>query len=344
MQSVDGCRVSIAPLTTVAPEDWKRLLATNPSASAFSDRAIHDAWWTAYGSGATDESLAVHNSASQLCGYLPIMRRPDGVRYFGATYHSDYATILLDLAPGGCAQAAADALASALLADASALDLRRLRPADPTHALLINALQRASAHVHRLATTSVEEPAPAIDLIGIETLDGHLERIDKKDRHEIRRKVRRGEAAGVVIRESSDLLGDLPEFIRLHRARWGERGLFTETPKGEAEVAFMRAFFATKPRDRVTLLFAASPEFGTFAAGLFLHDASAVRYWNAGGDAAARSLSPGVLLFVAGLQRAIDARVTTFDFLRGNEPYKYECGAQDVSVMQVTVPAVGTPA
>ena len=39
------------------------------------------------------------------------------------------------------------------------------------------------------------------------------------------------------------------------------------------------------------------------------------------------------------VQRAIDAKVASFDFLRGNEPYKYECGARDVPVMQLRVPA-----
>ena len=87
---------------------------------------MHDAWWIAYGAGAIDESLAVHDGASRLCGYLPVMRRPDGVRYLGATYHSDYATVLLDLAPGGCAASAADAIAVELLADPSPLDFRQI--------------------------------------------------------------------------------------------------------------------------------------------------------------------------------------------------------------------------
>jgi hypothetical protein len=45
----------------------------------------------------------------------------------------------------------------------------------------------------------------------------------------------------VQISASEDVLADLPEFVRLHRARWGERGLFTETPKGAEEEAFRRA-------------------------------------------------------------------------------------------------------
>jgi len=327
-----GCRVSAVPLHAISPVDWSRLLATNPAASAFSERSVHDAWWAAYGDGATDESLAVHTAAGELCGYLPLMRRPDGVRYLGATYHIDYATLLLDLSPTGCAPEATDALVAALLADPSPLDLRRLRRADPTHALLLDAL---ASNGRRAATVSVEEPAPAIDLEGVASLDEHLERIDKKDRHEIRRKVRRGEAAGVSIAASPDLAADLDEFIRLHRSRWGERGLFTATEAGARDERFMRTLAATAPKGLLTLLIARNAEFGAFAAGLFLRDAQALRYWNAGGDAAARSLSPGILLFVAGLELAIAEGRATFDFLRGNEAYKYEVGAHDVDVLQV---------
>ena len=64
MEPVGACRVSRASLSSIAPADWTRLLATNRQASAFSDRAMHDAWWIAYGADAVDESLAVHDGAS----------------------------------------------------------------------------------------------------------------------------------------------------------------------------------------------------------------------------------------------------------------------------------------
>ena len=67
MEPVGACRVSRASLSSIAPADWTRLLATNRQASAFSDRAMHDAWWIAYGADAVDESLAVdHRQSHQL--------------------------------------------------------------------------------------------------------------------------------------------------------------------------------------------------------------------------------------------------------------------------------------
>ena len=339
---VGSLAVSATPLAGVSEEAWSALLETNSSASAFSLRAFHQAWWGAHGGGAEDVSLAARSTSNgELLGYLPLMRRPDGVIYSGATLHIDYATVLLTPHTGAPSQesdAVPDALATALLALKAPINMMRIRPADDAHVRMVAAIQRAAAVASRAATYAIEEPAPYIDLQGIRTLDEHLDRLDKKQRHEIRRKVRRGEAAGVQISASQDVLADLPEFIRLHRARWGERGLFTETPKGVEEEAFLRELFAMAPQDTITMLMARNEEFGTFAAGLFLRDAGALRYWNAGGDAAARALSPGVLLFVHGLQMAINEERGQLDFLRGNEPYKYECGAVDAQVMKLEIP------
>jgi len=336
MTSTTAWTVRTLPLAELPAAEWERLLATNPTASAFSNRAVHEAWWIGYGAEATDISLAVYDAAGVLFAYLPLMLRPDGVRYMGATYHIDYATVLLDLTSAERATAAAAVLVKHLFTDTSALDLRRLRRADFAHTLFMSALENDNT---RIATLSVEEPAPSVDLTNITTFDEHLERIDKKDRHEIRRKVRRGEGAGVTISSKQHAVDDLAEFIKLHRARWGHHGLFTEDEKGARDETFMRELFARAPEGLITIIVARNLEFGAFAAGLFLRDATGIRYWNAGGELAARALSPGILLFAHGLQMAISERKQTFDFLRGNESYKYEVGATDVEVLMITVPA-----
>jgi len=332
--------ISATPLAGVNAAEWERLLAANPTASAFSNRAVHAAWWSAHNDTAQDVSLAARDAASnELLGYLPLMKRPDGAIYSGATFHIDYATVLLKTTSSDTEDDVAAAIAGALINTNAPLNLLRLRNEDEAHGRMIGAIRRAAESTNRTATFGVEEPAPFIDLAGITTFDEHLERLDKKERHEIRRKLRRAEAAGVKISASKDLSADLPEFIRLHRARWGDGGLFTATDKGATEERFMREIFSTAPAGMITLLLARNEEFGTFAAGLFLRDVNALRYWNAGGDISARALSPGVLLFAHGLTMAISEKLPRLDFLRGNEAYKYECGAVDAQVMQLQVPA-----
>jgi CelD/BcsL family acetyltransferase involved in cellulose biosynthesis len=48
-----------------------------------------------------------------------------------------------------------------------------------------------------------------------------------------------------------------------------------------------------------------------------------------GFDPAFSSISPGKLVIAAALERAIEEGATTFDFLGGREPYKYEWNAID---------------
>ena len=60
-------------------------------------------------------------------------------------------------------------------------------------------------------------------------------------------------------------------------------------------------------------------------------------YYNAGTDPAARDLSPGVVMVERLVRRAIDRGLREVDFLRGDEPYKYEWGATDEPIQRILV-------
>ncbi len=75
-------------------------------------------------------------------------------------------------------------------------------------------------------------------------MDDYLATLGKKERHEIRRKVRRAEAVGEIrLDDSADPLADLETFIDLHQKKWGADGLFPDTPGGDqSRVLFRRLF------------------------------------------------------------------------------------------------------
>ena len=77
------------------------------------------------------------------------------------------------------------------------------------------------------------------------------------------------------------------------------------------------------------------------AAGVWFEDAEAWYLYNAGVDPEARELSPGVLLSALALQAAIGAGRRRFDYLRGDEPYKYEWGAVDEPIQRLLVVRTG---
>ena len=286
--------------------------------------------------------------------------------YFGASYHADYATLLAH--PSDLARAAA-ALADALARDAiaptpnadeahldpwGAIDLRRLRLADPATDALATAFGAREIAEGWTLNVEREDVCPVIRLPEGGDLDALFATMGKKERHEIRRKVRRAESAGAIeLIESTDPVADLEAFIDLHQARWGDRGLFPPTPGGDQSRHFIRRLFelfgAATSLGAANAAAAGAPGHPTvhlafltidgrrIAAEIHFETAGSVLYYNAGVDPEARELSPGVVLLERLVRRAIELGKCRIDLLRGDEPYKYEWGAIDEPVQRILV-------
>ena len=72
-------------------------------------------------------------------------------------------------------------------------------------------------------------------------------------------------------------------------------------------------------------------------AGVGFDDGATCFFYNAGADPDARELSPGVTGTAAYIRDRMAAGRTRFDFLRGDEPYKYEWGAVDEPIHRILV-------
>src|SRR4029453_12168949 len=147
--------------------------------------------------------------------------------------------------------------------------------------------------------------------------DSFLATLGKKDRHEIRRKIRRAEAVGEIrLTDSVDPLADLDDFIDLRQRRWGADGLFPATPGGDrSRVFFRRMFEEYGPDGSLRPAFLPVGE-RRIAAGIHFRTADGYLYYNAGVDPDARDLSPGVLMIAAYVRRALAEGLGRLDFLR----------------------------
>jgi CelD/BcsL family acetyltransferase involved in cellulose biosynthesis len=269
--------------------------------------------------------------------------------FFGASYHADYATILTD--PGDL-PAVADALADHL-ADVGrspapesggheqpwdVVDLRRLRCDDPVADALTAAFRRRAKDQGWTLGVEREDVCPVATLPAGGSIDDHLATLGKKERHEIRRKVRRAEAVGeVVLAESAAPLEDLEAFIDLHQRRWGAEGLFPDTIGGAQSRVMFRRLFETFGPDGALRLSFLTVGGKRIAAAVHFETPDAILYYNAGVDPAARSLSPGVVMIERLVRRALAGGQRRVDFLRGDEGYKYEWGAVDEPIQRLLV-------
>jgi CelD/BcsL family acetyltransferase involved in cellulose biosynthesis len=268
--------------------------------------------------------------------------------FFGASYHADYATLLAapaDLPP--VAQALVEHLADDVRGESDpsghrqpwdVVDLRRLRCEDPVADALAGAFRHREMAEGWTLNLEREDVCPVATLPKGGTIDDYLATLGKKERHEIRRKVRRAEAVGeVALTKSTSPLVELDAFIDLHQRRWGAEGLFPDTQGGAQSRLFVRRLFEHFGPDGELCLCFLTVGGRRIAAGLHFETADTILYYNAGIDPDARDLSPGVLMVERFVRRALARGQTRIDFLRGDEGYKYEWGAQDEPIQRLLV-------
>ncbi len=366
--SVGTLLVRRTPLEMIPRSDWDRLLAVTAQPTPFSRWTVHRAWWDAYASTAHEQYLVCRRGgeAGEIVAIVPLMHRhevepedaasftplrrpvegtlvnPDATAVFmAASYHADYATILCrpeDLAEVCTAVVMSLAEHDRVTEPWDVIDLRRLRADDPALPALMAAF--TDGPDDWTVTLEQEDVCPVVSL-SEGGWEDYLASLDKKARHEIRRKVRRAEAAGdVVFREMPLTRDSMETFIELHQKRWGEDGLFPDTEGGERSRHFLLRLTELEGLEGAQ----AQLQLGQVLvggrlifAGVGFDDGTTCYFYNAGVEPDARDLSPGVTGTAAYLRDRMEAGRRRFDFLRGNEPYKYEWGALDEAIHRIVV-------
>ncbi len=161
------------------------------------------------------------------------------------------------------------------------------------------------------------------------SMEDYYKLLSRHQRHELKRKQRRAQ------RLCSDLryrvADDLDGFLRLHVLSGPEKEAFMD--------ARMREFFhqvGTRFRGHLRIAFLEAD--GQPAAAMFqLEWAGRMNLYNSGFDPALGDLTPGVVLLSHCIRSAIEEGLQEYDFLRGNERYKYDLGGQDRPVLRATL-------
>ncbi len=190
----------------------------------------------------------------------------------------------------------------------------------------------AAALVEREVAIEIDEHtvSAVVELPG--SFDDYLGMLSKKQRHEVRRKHRRYEdLLGEVIHEVHNEPGwAFDEFIRLHRLSDGEKGGFM-TPERQN-------FFETLVELdgwRVDLL--RIPDSDRAAATLFSYsDDSGIYLYNSAYDPELSHASPGIAIVGTLIEQAISEGLPRFDFLKGDETYKFRLGAEARPLYRIT--------
>lgn len=336
-----GRRVAVGEITTQVHHqdagfdelrtEWEELEQRSAEDNIFMTHHWQHAWWQDLG-GQADLYLLAFRHEHRLVGVAPTYREMAGgfpvVRFGGGLEVTDYTGFLVE---AGYQEAVGRAfLEHCLESPGLVLDLHFLRADGVTLA----AITSAARDMDRRYSLEVEEVSPRITLPA--DFETYLSGLNKKDRHELRRKRRRLEdAGGWVVRESSaeTLPQDLEVFFRLHAVSTRAKADFL-TPDVQR---FFRHICHHLLEEGWLCLRTLDHLDRPVAAVLGFVYANKLLLYNSGYEPGLLSLSPGVVLMSEEVRLAIEAGLEELDFLRGNEKYKYDLGATDVDLLHLTV-------
>jgi CelD/BcsL family acetyltransferase involved in cellulose biosynthesis len=319
--------------------EWRQLLALDPNRHVFATPEWNRLWWQEFGAGKDLLALIVKRR-SEVAGIVPLYRkREEGkhvLRFNGGIDLTDYLGPICSLDDR---QEVADALVTWLGEtdiEWDEFDAHNMLVPFGFAEFLVESADRRGFD---FALTQ-EETSALLPLTS--DWDQYLERLDSKERHELRRKMRRfaREYPEASVRSATEdtLEQDLRVFIDMHRGAEGHKGHFM---RPDISTFFERVARVFQERGwlRLDLL-----EIGDRAvASTFSFELDNTFYlYNSAYEPEAGRLSPGQVLVAQLVQRSIEDGLHWFDFLRGPERYKYQLGAEALPLNNVRILNAGT--
>jgi len=323
--------------------EWNDLLHRSAADTIFLTLEFQRTWWQRLGQG--EPLILAVRDGEELVGIAPLfaVANPHGQRVLATVGCTEVADYLDWIVARGREEPVYAALVDYLAGQSfpparggvggwDALDLCNIHQDSPTLALL-PALAQARGWT---VSISKDDVCPIVGLP--KTWEEYLQMLDGKQRHEMRRKLRRAEAEPAlrwyVVGAEHDLKAEVEGFLTLMAASTPDKAAFL-TPQ-------MRDFFhclAHVAYDAGWLQLAFLEIEGRKAAAYFnfIYN-NRVMVYNSGLDwAVFPQLSAGIVLIAYCIRQAIERGHEVFDFMQGDERYKYDLGGRDVEVRRLVV-------
>lgn len=273
--------------------------------------------------------VLVAHGAGGVIGYLPLIRHGNVGLFAGDPQVCDYFDAVT--VPGVEDAAWAAFFREGRRAGLDALDLFPVRPDSVllTHGV---ALCRALG-----LSVSVEPCDVTVEMPLAGSWEAYLLSLSGKQRHEVRRKMRRLEEAGTVgFRAVSDpgaTDGALEVFFRLFQSNREDKARFL-TP---AVKAYLETLCRAMSREGMMRLCFLDVNGTPAASALCFDDGETVSLYNNGYDAAFASVSVGLVNTIYTIKDAVERGRRRYEFLRGDEVYKFRLGGQEVPLYRVRI-------
>jgi CelD/BcsL family acetyltransferase involved in cellulose biosynthesis len=286
------------------------------------------AWWEVFGEGRQIYLRTVRKGGGVI-GIAPLQVKGDIASFIGSTDVCDYLDFIIE--PGHQVD-----FFNALFDDfskngVSRLELQHVRPDSFTMKDLVPAAKLCGCEVVTIAEeVNVEMDLPV-------TWDVYLDSLSAKQRHEVRRKLRRLFEAGKMeyryVRDSAAIPGAMKTFFKMFVESRSDKAAFLT---GQREMFF--SAMAAKMAEVGLLRLGILELDGKAVAQIVCFDYNNNIYlYNSGYDPDYVSLSVGLISKALAIKDSIEKGRHGFDFLKGQEVYKYHLGGHEVPLYKCLV-------
>ena len=285
-------------------------------------------WWQTFGSGLEPHLCAIRFD-DELIGIAPLFLQGNKAHLVGSPDVCDYLDVIV--APGSEGAFFEHLISHLEQQGITHLDLGVLRADSIVFSHLLAAAKRLNYEV------SCEPEDISMEMKLPSTWDAFLNGLTGKERHEIRRKLRRlSEAAHInfrVVESKAEVSGQIDTFFELFKSNQSDKSDFMTAQR----VSFFRSLAGALAEARILKLFFLDLDDRPAAATMCFDYNSTVYLYNNGYDERYRSLSVGLLSKVFTIQNSIERGKTKYDFLKGTEAYKKRLGGKPVQLFRCQV-------
>lgn len=326
----------LTDFSQIDSNEWNTLLKDSIQDTPFLRYEYQKTWWQHKGGGEWQTAkllLITAREGNQLIGIAPLFiaeyEKTESILFIGSIEISDYLDVIVKKDNHAkFISGLLDFLASSYGEAWSAIDLYNLPDDSPTLLVLKEeASKRNWTHLEEMY-----RPTPRIALNG--SFDEYLSRVEKKQRHEIRRKMRRAAESEInvkfnLIGKEADIESEINTFFDLMIQDPNKANFLHPAMREQMTAVLHHAY----QNDYLWLGFLEIDGVKT-AASLNFDYGNKLWGYNSGVSQNYRDLSPGWVLLSHTIQWCCENGRYEFDFMRGDEDYKYRFGGVNRFVMR----------
>jgi CelD/BcsL family acetyltransferase involved in cellulose biosynthesis len=306
--------------------DWSKLETESLITHIFSSLIWTKTWWQQFNHGNT-LYLGSIKKEEKVIGIAPLMTKGSIASFIGGVNVCDYLDFIVKAKEE---LYFFDVLLDSLIkAGISRLELAPLRPDSSTLMYLTKIVQE------RGIESSLNKLDVSLDVALPPDWESYLSMLDTKQRHELKRKMRRlWEMGDISFRASLDAnKDDTNMFLKLFQDSREDKAAFL-TQEMES---FFRSMFTAMARAKLLRLNILELNTKPIAATICLDYKDSIYLYNSGYDPEFRWVSAGLISKAMCIQESIERKKRRFDFLKGNEDYKYHLGGSEFPVFEYVI-------